>query len=529
MKTAKALYLARRMAQRRRQDGGGTDSLPDDQPQLEQIPKQPLPDYYPQSPQSIPSQVGQALQTAAQPAVDWYQSQPSWMQQASELEQKRETDPAGDLDRRIAFAQGMVGPQAGTLAGRLATGADLPALRAATAMEAQGVARGDIWNQTGWFRGPDKQWRWEISDLAAKPTANVQEGSYPTPRAMPDVFEHPELYRNYPSLQRTTGELGYGNRFGGGFTPATARSPANIELNAPQEVTPEMAASLGTGYGGSKPFDLRSGTLHELQHNVQNIERFSPGSNPQWLSFSGNRQMLGVLDQNARDNFGKSFFDLTKEEQFKLQAAVRAEWYMRSAGETEARNVQARANMTDAERWATPPWETLDRPEEQLRVSKPGPRSRTARQEGGAVDSAVAGSPDDQPKLERGQLPPATIDRHNMRLYDLKGSEPGVGYGYLEALEQEQARKMGLAMAQYQASGWLGGAEKTGVRSGNESFMQHFINAVNRTAEDKGFTPEHVLREFVRGKMYFVPRIRQAGGAVKLARRMVREREAKHH
>ena len=41
--------------------------------------------------------------------------------------------------------------------------------------------------------------------------------------------------------------------------------------------------------------------------------------------------------------------------------------YRALAGEAEARNVQTRLNMTDAERRATPPWETVDVPESQNR------------------------------------------------------------------------------------------------------------------------------------------------------------------
>ena len=42
--------------------------------------------------------------------------------------------------------------------------------------------------------------------------------------------------------------------------------------------------------------------------------------------------------------------------------------YLRMAGEAEARNVQKRQKMTPAQRRKTPPWETLDVPEDELIV-----------------------------------------------------------------------------------------------------------------------------------------------------------------
>lgn len=40
--------------------------------------------------------------------------------------------------------------------------------------------------------------------------------------------------------------------------------------------------------------------------------------------------------------------------------------YQRLSGEAEARNVQTRLNMTPEERAATPPWKTLDVPEDEI-------------------------------------------------------------------------------------------------------------------------------------------------------------------
>jgi hypothetical protein len=60
---------------------------------------------------------------------------------------------------------------------------------------------------------------------------------------------------------------------------------------------------------------------------------------------------------------------------------------------------------------------------------------------------------------------PVTVDSHNLRLWGLTDTQgrpvdtPGRGYGFLEQLQQDEAAKMGLSPAQYQASAWLGGGK----------------------------------------------------------------------
>lgn len=105
----------------------------------------------------------------------------------------------------------------------------------------------------------------------------------------------------------------------------------------------------------------------------------------------------------------------------------------------------------------------------------------------------------------RGNYRPVAVDRHNMRMFDIERSDVGPGYQYMEQLQQEQARKIGIEPAQYQSSGWLGAAEHTGVRTGNEPFLRMYEDEINRTASYYRMTPKEVLRDIIRGKMYFVP------------------------
>lgn len=62
----------------------------------------------------------------------------------------------------------------GTFGGQRAATADLGKLAEARSLASKGVGRDDILSQTGWFRGPDGHWRFEISDQGM--TVNPRSG-----------------------------------------------------------------------------------------------------------------------------------------------------------------------------------------------------------------------------------------------------------------------------------------------------------------------------------------------------------------
>jgi hypothetical protein len=73
-------------------------------------------------------------------------------------------------------------------------------------------------------------------------------------------------------------------------------------------------------------------------------------------------------------------------------------------------------------------------------------------------------------------------------------------YGYYEAWQQKQAKKLGMSPAQYQASMWLGGADETGLGSTPEPFLKTFEARVRYTADRLGLPPDVVLEEMLKGK-----------------------------
>jgi hypothetical protein len=74
-------------------------------------------------------------------------------------------------------------------------------------------------------------------------------------------------------------------------------------------------------------------------------------------------------------------------------------------------------------------------------------------------------------------------------------------YGAYEAWQRDQAEKMGLSTAQYQASMWTGGAAETGMASPPEPFLRTVESRVKYTAERMGLNPETVLDGFLKGSI----------------------------
>lgn len=72
-------------------------------------------------------------------------------------------------------------------------------------------------------------------------------------------------------------------------------------------------------------------------------------------------------------------------------------------------------------------------------------------------------------------------------------------YGYYENWQQDQAAKMGISPAQYQASMWLGGGETTGLASAAEPFVGTFEARVRYTADRLGMDPDKLLEMVLRG------------------------------
>jgi hypothetical protein len=284
----------------------------------------------------------------------------------------------------------------GVFGGRLAATADKAALARAEEMAAKGADRKAIWDETGWFKGGDDKWRFEIPDYKSTMHPSWHEGGVPNYRELPleNALHHQPLYAAYPDLRRTTSVTERTAGEGGSYMPAVPETPQIFGRSETINVQSPNAPA------------ARSVALHEVQHAIQEREGFARGGAPSMFkqaddaklsreALSYRRELEGLdphLTPKQKDEIvRKRYADLGAEDWLPSPTAraiahdvegnpapvlervmalygtdvstggfTPRQLYRELPGEIEARNVQARRDMTPAELRARPPWETAD-------------------------------------------------------------------------------------------------------------------------------------------------------------------------
>lgn len=232
---------------------------------------------------------------------------------------------------------------------------------------------GDAQKQGLVFDGVDGKPRFEVDDSGAK----IKN---PNGKTLGEVLDHPELYRQYPDLRNVKVEYAKSNDFNGHFDGGNNTLTLNPSL----------------------PLDKQLGTvLHETQHGIQSIENFAKGTSPNAntgmrLSDKAFNELYDRVGKNRLAvsywkraiESGKTIDEIIAEEetlrgtklptenikaikmsnsaedankilaltekslQREMDAKkVGSEQYHNSAGEAEARAVEARMNMPMSERY----------------------------------------------------------------------------------------------------------------------------------------------------------------------------------
>jgi len=301
-----------------------------------------------------------------------------------------------------------------TFAGVNAKTADLKLKGIAEQMEKAGAGRDQIWKETGWFKGNDGKWRFEIDDSKAGFNAatrrefadrGVAKIGKSGGVAMDNAINHAELQKSYPQVMAQTyvrGDVRPDTSTRGSFNPGTSLDPAQIGFKAPD---------LQEG---------RSVVLHEGQHGVQNVEGFARGGS---VTGEATDYILDEVDKirsrmqaveakaadvtQGSDEFNRLWdeYQALENELERVSNLDRGDVYKRLAGEVEARNVQTRRDFTPEERRARPPWTTQDVPDDQqiVRFGNGEARSEPA-QNGVSLSSFIDPVVDTYGKLKQGLL-----------------------------------------------------------------------------------------------------------------------------
>lgn len=268
-----------------------------------------------------------------------------------------------------------------SFAGSRAATADMHALVTAQDRLDAGEDPETVRQETGWHRGADGRMRFEISDADAllKADTSGAEGRRTIGQMFPlgyygdevgltvgRMLHHPALFAAYPAIADIKVKMVYdlrGDDVKGSFNPST--NTITLNQNASWR-------------------DAMSTLLHEIQHGIQGIEGFATGDSPERLAGTmpdekamNDAKLLarfmakGESAFDARQRFmrymgrdpsadGAYMAERYEPDEIARMASTPLDAYKRSAGEVEARNTQARQNMTDAERRTTSPGSTAD-------------------------------------------------------------------------------------------------------------------------------------------------------------------------
>jgi hypothetical protein len=221
--------------------------------------------------------------------------------------------------------------------------------KTAQAIEKAGASPQEIWSATMNFRAPDGKWRQEISDVPATMKQGPEQGR------LEEFVSHPELYKNYPDLQRLE---------------VTSRP------SAPTSSYSSADDSITLGERGARHAPE---ALHEVQHAIQTRENFAGGGNPN-MAYN-NKEAFNILKRKRDElstpltlqEFAKQAWqtdspttevraayreylkwmkspETVKKIERQAQESAADEYYMRLHGETEARAVASRQPLSMEER-----------------------------------------------------------------------------------------------------------------------------------------------------------------------------------
>lgn len=214
----------------------------------------------------------------------------------------------------------------------------------AKSLEKKGANPKDIFIQTGWEKGTDGKWKYDMQEgkVEFKKTENGN---------LEDVLDYPELLTKYPEAKEISIVFNSNMDMEGMFDPTKNR----IFIN-PSSGIDESRLTL----------------LHEIQHWIQNKEGFSKGGNTEMarnVLQSKINEVKSKSEKNLLNRFKKlinskqanpseiketlsSLEKIAQKEDFKLYESI--------AGEVEARNVETRFNIPMEQRTTMPLSETED-------------------------------------------------------------------------------------------------------------------------------------------------------------------------
>lgn len=199
---------------------------------------------------------------------------------------------------------------------------------------------------TGWERGADGKWRYEMPDAKIKDTMDVGGGQIVkryeddmlwNGGKLSEVIDAPELFKAYPQLKDVRIE-----------TDAIMNDmPSHGEYDSKTNTITIHADELKY---------MNDILNHEIQHAIQGIEGFATGGSPTTIRgevkkrFDEVTKQIKQLRAEGKEDEAKALIEKNRGLYNAYMKNDDFDSYKSLAGEVEARNVQERMNMTPEER-----------------------------------------------------------------------------------------------------------------------------------------------------------------------------------
>lgn len=184
-------------------------------------------------------------------------------------------------------------------------------------MERDGATAQDIWNKTGWMRGKDGKWRFEIPDNLDK----IDFGNAKGAKNLPEIYDNKKLFEAYPALKLVLVKF---------VDDADAFNGATVEDGGYHTIFINAKAMKERGTEATKKT-----LVHEIQHVIQSYEGFAMGGTPEQA-----KQMVGEMQTSAAKTYFEkhgalSYFDLAGEQEANETAKRAGDWTERARWESE--------------------------------------------------------------------------------------------------------------------------------------------------------------------------------------------------
>ncbi len=260
----------------------------------------------------------------------------------------------------MPVARKIVDGTLGSIAGVSANKSISDEIRLVTAkiMDSRRVDPDKIWEKTGWFKGTDNQWRFEIDPSGAKlnlPEKFTTKSDIPGDvvkkyTSLEKVLDFPGLYKAYPQLKKIEVRVDPKTNYVAYFR--------NQHLDEPSIL------ALGKDFLKMSPAEQRGVILHEVQHGIQHLEPgfFKGRGGPDYQAeeiFYAAKEVSESLKKQGKEKEATEFLrtvnSLVKDVKASKKREVGEEFYFRDPAEIEARTADVRSRWTPEQRsWERP-------------------------------------------------------------------------------------------------------------------------------------------------------------------------------